>query len=347
MLPLNGEHCGSTPEQLSDRRSCTYSGLRWPLMVAQRYYSSTLLPELCTFVHLPMGQPQAAWWVKEPLFTPSTVNAMCASGEEWTGAGEAVRRIWGCTDQKTGRALPPSRGSNRENMTGNITRRCWRSGRKADWRTVRSVSATAEERFCPFPLNPRLNSESHAAQYVALNHLCVCVCVCVCETRCVYCSTLRVFACTGCGAGAWASVEALPVALLGVVLQLHADAAHALQQHGGTVVTVCGAQGETERGREISDRVTNRHGCLSVSVWVLWRATWEAEPQRQSRGHTDVLFFLPHSYLNKNVQSAVLMEVNRLTLTSWSGVGVIVTKDQLKNAYDHLFKKNGAGVAWF
>ena len=127
-----------------------------------------------------MGQPQAAWWVEEPLFTPSTVNAMCASGEEWTGAGEAVRRIWGCTDQKTGRALPPSRGSNGENTTGNITRRCWRSGRKADWRTVRSVSATAEERFCPFPLNPRLNSESHAAQYVALNHLCVCVCVCVC-----------------------------------------------------------------------------------------------------------------------------------------------------------------------
>lgn len=41
------------------------------------------------------------------------------------------------------------------------------------------MSATAEECLCPFPLNPQLNTESHAAQYVALNHLCVRrVCVC-------------------------------------------------------------------------------------------------------------------------------------------------------------------------
>lgn len=35
------------------------------------------------------------------------------------------------------------------------------------------------------------------------------------------------------------SVKSLPVALLRVVLQLHADATDSFQQHGGAVLTVC------------------------------------------------------------------------------------------------------------
>lgn len=49
-----------------------------------------------------------------------------------------------------------------------------------------------------------------------------------------------------CAAGeTGALVEALPVALLRVVLQLHADAADALQQHGCAVVTICGGERES------------------------------------------------------------------------------------------------------
>lgn len=38
-------------------------------------------------------------------------------------------------------------------------------------------------------------------------------------------------------------VEAVPVALLRVVLQLRSHAAHPLQEHGGAVVPVCGTRG--------------------------------------------------------------------------------------------------------
>lgn len=99
-----------------------------------------------------------------------------------------------------------------------------------------------------------ISSESTVtAHYVALNLLCVCSTggswlVCVLfnlvsvqvydgENVCIY---LCICVCTsgGRGAGALALVKSLPVALFRVVLQLHADAANALQQHGCAVVTI-------------------------------------------------------------------------------------------------------------
>lgn len=50
----------------------------------------------------------------------------------------------------------------------------------------------------------------------------MCACECVCTS-----------------AETWGLVKSLPVTLLRVVLQLHPDAAHSLQQHGRTMVTVC------------------------------------------------------------------------------------------------------------
>lgn len=116
VFPLNGEmwpHC-STPET-SPQTGGALNSLQCPLVVKPRYYMLSAANQFHSFpwivqACIPSYRSVSCYLINKralvySLTFKSTLDTVCTWGKEWTGAQEAVKGIWGCTDSKSSAAV--------------------------------------------------------------------------------------------------------------------------------------------------------------------------------------------------------------------------------------------------